>query len=90
MGCQEKIYDKDNKNESHTLDWTKNWCPSEKFITVSRLVGGCATFILISLVTTGSQKKDDVTTLKKLGIFEPSAFKYSILNPTNPCGTNLF
>ena len=46
--------------------------------------------VFVSFVTTGSQKNDDVTTLKKLGIFEPSGFKYSILNPTNPCGTNLF
>ena len=46
--------------------------------------------VFVSFVTTGSQKNDEVTTLKKFGIFEPSGFSYSILKPTNPCGTNLF
>jgi hypothetical protein len=32
--------------------------------------------VFTSLVTTGSQKKLDVTTLKKLGILDPSEFRY--------------
>jgi len=38
---------------------------------------------------TGSQKKFDVTILKKLCIFSSFSCKYSTLYPTNPCGWNL-
>ena len=33
----------------------------------------------VKFCTTGSQKNDEVINLKKLGIFVPSEFKYSIL-----------
>ena len=47
-------------------------------------------WVLTWFVTTGSQKKFDVTILKKFGTLVPSLFKYSILNPTKPWAINLF
>ena len=46
------------------------------------LIAFCEVFV--RFCTIGSQKNEDVIILKKLAILEPSVFKYSILNPTNP------